>query len=650
MEYTYDNLKDFHKDPVNYPSERLLTDVYPNTDPEVLHQFANNYPATASRINNFFNSSASNQTSPTVDETTTTLANGTNQGEQGTAGNIDNKIQANGSEWDIDFNNPISEEEFNDDISRWGTDLDENPVQTVTEGEQETSSGVDIETGSNTNQSVNGTNDSNSDYKTFMISPEKQEELLKQVEKEAGEITEEEAPAQNDKNESGENLYPSKSNEYISEPPKFDENENIEGETTTTSPTTILVTDTDGNSVHGSAETATSAQNNDNVSGIENTSKNPQNTAQSVYMRSDGTVEKIKGGVVGEFKQSGTHGLYDSTEATTLLQKTNDLNKNLDEIWKFKDNTIKVVNGNLNPKTRQKINVASLFDTVSSNINSWRNGLVVITTSLTNGINAMNNVDNAGSGVDNNLDSTLGLGKTTGVVGTSKQGSNGYINVSNDINNGTGTIINNKNKLSGIGTISVYNLSKKQNDITKTIDKKTPSINIIDKKENKPEEPINKNLITSSLGKITFNKVVDLKESLNGSSSAKCDLNVSYGLLGINKQNDEYYYMIIDQKTGKLYYVPINSDFNIEVSIENVLQINDTTMLFNFPQTDVNQGNYAGLIQKDNLFFIKEQVTNNGVDFVKILNPKDGKDYYVALSDTNEVIKLESITGVNESI
>ena len=155
----------------------------------------------------------------------------------------------------------------------------------------------------------------------------------------------------------------------------------------------------------------------------------------------------------------------------------------------------------------------------------------------------------------------------------------------------------------------------------------------------------NAGLIAASIGSLVFSSAINLYESIGG-TAIQSNSNTQYGLLGVEKVNDIFYYKLIDKTTGKIYYAA-SGDVSLTVEI---LHTKEESMLLN--STDIGaDDNFEKLSDVDKYFVVTEKQDVNGVEFATILDSTDGKTYYVPYSSSTEyeVINevLDSVEGGN---
>ena len=163
----------------------------------------------------------------------------------------------------------------------------------------------------------------------------------------------------------------------------------------------------------------------------------------------------------------------------------------------------------------------------------------------------------------------------------------------------------------------------------------------------KPTEPINTELIAASVGIVTFTEIVAMKESMDATTTVNSSESASYGLIGVTKDNNEqYYYQIIDKETGKVYYIEVNDKVKVETEVKEALKVNEDLALLKTNNTDA-EDNLGKIAKQGEMYLVKSTEENaDGISFAKVLDPSDGKDYYVMVNDETEIISLDNLNGV----
>lgn len=158
--------------------------------------------------------------------------------------------------------------------------------------------------------------------------------------------------------------------------------------------------------------------------------------------------------------------------------------------------------------------------------------------------------------------------------------------------------------------------------------------------------PINQNLINAAFGLVTFIDIVPLYESLGASNTVNSTDTTTYGLLGIIQYNGEYYYKIIDKATGNIYFTEISNKVQLDGTVKNVLIIKSST--YHQDTNELNNENNNATIVNDGIYLVKSiESVQDGISFVKILDPNDGKDYYIPQTEAIEVVDIDSL-GINK--
>ncbi len=160
------------------------------------------------------------------------------------------------------------------------------------------------------------------------------------------------------------------------------------------------------------------------------------------------------------------------------------------------------------------------------------------------------------------------------------------------------------------------------------------------------EEHLNDSILIEGVvvGSVTFSNVVNLYEELGSNSIIQSSLTGNYDLVGIFKFNDEYYCKVYDKELNKYYYAKIEAGLNIDSTYQNLLEMNNTTVMLT--STDIGTQNVAmnnKLTDVNTLYFVKEEVENNGLKFAQVINSTDGEEYYLILNDDVKMVSLDSI-------
>ena len=165
-----------------------------------------------------------------------------------------------------------------------------------------------------------------------------------------------------------------------------------------------------------------------------------------------------------------------------------------------------------------------------------------------------------------------------------------------------------------------------------------------------PTTPENESLVAAAVGAVTFAEIVPMYTALGEDTTENSATTTTYGLLGVEKYNEKYYYKIIDKTTGKIYYVE-KEKANYEGDASDVLEVKNTTIRYVTAQLD-NEDNNAKVISDGSYFVLGEETVTEGEQtftFAKVLDSTDGKTYFVQKSDNVELTPIASLgTGSEE--
>lgn len=157
-------------------------------------------------------------------------------------------------------------------------------------------------------------------------------------------------------------------------------------------------------------------------------------------------------------------------------------------------------------------------------------------------------------------------------------------------------------------------------------------------------------LIALSFGSLKLSDSIGLLNS-NG-ELIQGNPEVEYGILGIEKRDDELYYIIIDKTTGTIYYAKIN-DINLENIELKILHVKENALILN--STDIGaDDNFVKLAEPDSYYLVTESQEIGNVNFVTVIDSQDGNKYYIPISDSVEILSseqlnLEGNTIINDS-
>ena len=164
-----------------------------------------------------------------------------------------------------------------------------------------------------------------------------------------------------------------------------------------------------------------------------------------------------------------------------------------------------------------------------------------------------------------------------------------------------------------------------------------------------PEEPTNdnKDLISIALGGITFSNQVVLYTSLGG-EQINSDSETEYGIIGLEKGEDGLYYILIDKKTGKIYYTKVEN-VNYTGEGKEIIHTKDKVLLLSSADIGAND-NFVKLIDPDKYYIVTETQEINGVKYATVIDPETGKNCFVPISENVEVLPFDQITNQDTPI
>ena len=220
----------------------------------------------------------------------------------------------------------------------------------------------------------------------------------------------------------------------------------------------------------------------------------------------------------------------------------------------------------------------------------------------------------------------------------------------------------NLNSLFNVMRDQIKGINRTVQTIESTLRKKSNEINAEDSdltgsssggggsQEIEPQEPtiINQHLISSAVGIVTFATITPLYTKLGDLSTVNSSETIKYGLLGIEKYNDGYYFKIIDSSTGNIYYVETQKA-TIDTEITEFLEVKSSTVKLN-ELIESESGNATFI--ENGIYLGKERNTIEGFsgEFMKVYDSVDGKDYYIPIDENVEIRNLADIRNNNISI
>ncbi len=152
-----------------------------------------------------------------------------------------------------------------------------------------------------------------------------------------------------------------------------------------------------------------------------------------------------------------------------------------------------------------------------------------------------------------------------------------------------------------------------------------------------PEKPTES--IIGVVGSLTFTAIAPLYETLGATSTIQSNLTGKYDVVGIYLYDNKYFYKIYDQDLKKYYYAEINNTTAFTTNYSQVLKMNEEAMLMT--STKIGDDVLTKYSNPDAVYFVKGTLEDNGIKFALINDSSDGKDYYVPLSSSVELVNLE---------
>ena len=141
-------------------------------------------------------------------------------------------------------------------------------------------------------------------------------------------------------------------------------------------------------------------------------------------------------------------------------------------------------------------------------------------------------------------------------------------------------------------------------------------------------------------GTLVLTEAVTMYETIGGVGT-QASIDGNYSVLEIVKDGDNYYYKIIDNATGKVYYVPVNNQVQFATEYEKIVEIKENAMLLN--STEIGSDNFVKLADPNKIYFVQGETKSNGITFYEVVEDGTGETYYIPFSDSIEVTSLDSI-------
>ncbi len=168
--------------------------------------------------------------------------------------------------------------------------------------------------------------------------------------------------------------------------------------------------------------------------------------------------------------------------------------------------------------------------------------------------------------------------------------------------------------------------------------------------EIKPNQPteVPSIIIASVVGTFTVKKIVTMYEAIGNSTGIPASLTGNYVVLGIIKSDDKYYYKIVDKDANKVYYIEVTDSVEFNAEIENLLEIKNPTMMLN--STDIGTNNFVKIADQNTLYIVLNETESNDIKFYNVLDPVDGKAYFIPAGDEVQLVPINSLTSSDQNI
>ena len=338
---------------------------------------------------------------------------------------------------------------------------------------------------------------------------------------------------------------------------------------------------------------------------------------------------------------------YLSDESNSLGNNISALNVNTDNIKKSISEAIQGIN--LNSITSAKVgDIGNAFSSSILNLGSWIDNLLGQIDTFKNNISKIGDTDSSSSNSTNGnkIFKKLNTSSPDGSVTNTK--SAGSSSTKSIKSNNTTKIINNTKSTSSKNVSAIRSSGSGSSRRSSGGGPSSRNINPINSTTARtPSTPTNRNLINASVGKVNFTEIVAMKDNLNSRTTTNSSEKANYGLIGVSSYNNEYYYKIIDKDSGKTYYVLANDKVKIETDVQDVLKVNDNTLVLNKASTELENNNFVRLAEKGEMYLVKSVSEVGDLKFAKVLDSATGKEYYVPISDTTELISLNKLSELN---
>ena len=156
------------------------------------------------------------------------------------------------------------------------------------------------------------------------------------------------------------------------------------------------------------------------------------------------------------------------------------------------------------------------------------------------------------------------------------------------------------------------------------------------------EDPVIPDILPDVImfGTLVLTEAVTMYETIGGVGT-QASIDGNYSVLEIVKDGDNYYYKIIDNATGKVYYVPVNNQVQFATEYEKIVEIKENAMLLN--STEIGSDNFVKLADPNKIYFVQGETESNGITFYEVVEDGTGETYYIPFSDSIEVTSLDSI-------